>query len=197
VRFYDNDDYEETGEAASLFAAEPELRGRVLILYSDILFERALLERVLRAQGDVVIAVDRTWVDQRDRLLPSTKPFDLVVTSDPPQPGRRSLGEDWQDDLVRIGQRLGPEIATGEFIGLATFSARGVDALRAVHARAQAAGAAPFHEAEQVRRAAVTDLLQALVDEGLAVTCVSTWKGWLEIDTFEDYQRAWAEIRAS
>ena len=28
------------------------------------------------------------------------------------------------------------------------------------------------------------------------VTCVSTWKGWLEIDTFEDYQRAWAEIRA-
>jgi phosphoenolpyruvate phosphomutase len=196
VRFYDNDAYEETGEAASLFAAAPELHGRVLFLYSDILFERAVLERVLRAEGDAVIVVDRTWVDQRDGLLPSTKPFDLVVTSDPPRPGRRSLGEDWQDSLVHIGQRVAPDVATGEFVGLAAFSPRGIATVREIHDRALAGGTAPFHEAEHVRRAAFTDLLQALVAEGHPVTCVSTWKGWLDIDTFEDYQRAWAEIRA-
>src|SRR5581483_5555629 len=196
VRFYDNDAYEETGEVVSLFAAEPELHGRLLFLYSDVLFDRALLEKLLRAEGDVVIAVDRTWMDQRDRLLPLAKPLDLVVTSDPPRPGRRSLGEDWRDELVRIGQRVPPEAATGEFIGLAVFSPRGVQLLREVYARAAAAGVAPFHEAESIRRAAFTDLLQALVAEGHPVGCVSTWKGWLEVDTFEDYQRAWAEIRA-
>jgi phosphoenolpyruvate phosphomutase len=196
VRFYDNDAFDESGELASLFAAEPELHGRVLFLYSDILFERAVLEKVLRAEGDVVIAVDRAWVDQRDRLLPLAKPVDLVVTSDPPRPGRRSLGEDWRDELVLIGQRIAPEAATGEFIGLAAFSPQGVELARETHARAVAAGAAPFHEAASIRYAAFTDLLQTLVATDHPVTCVSTWKGWLEIDTFEDYQRAWAEIRS-
>ncbi|OLC37096.1 MAG: phosphoenolpyruvate mutase [Candidatus Rokubacteria bacterium 13_1_40CM_4_69_5] len=196
VRFYDNDAFDESGELASLFAAEPELHGRVLFLYSDILFERAVLDKVLRAEGDVVIAVARAWVDQRDRLLPLAKPVDLVVTSDPPRPGRRSLGEDWRDELVLIGQRIAPEAATGEFIGLAALSPRGVELARESHAHAVAAGAAPFHEAASVRYAAFTDLLQTLVAAGHPVTCVSTWKGWLEIDTFEDYQRAWAEIRS-
>lgn len=196
VRFYDNDRFDETGELTSLFAAEPELHGRLLFLYADVLFERALLERLLRAEGDIVIAVDRTWVDQRDRLLPLTKPIDLVVTSDPPRPGHRSLGEDWRDELVRIGQHVPAEAATGEFVGLAVFSPQGVEAMREVHRRARAAGTAPFHEAESLGQAAFTDLLHVLVASGQRVTCVSTWKGWLEIDTFEDYQRAWAEIRS-
>jgi phosphoenolpyruvate phosphomutase len=196
VRFYDNAAFDETGELASLFAAEPELHGRVLFLYGDVLFERALLTRLLRAEGDVVIAVDRTWVDQRDRLLPLSKPIDLVVTADPPRPGRRSLGEDWADTLMHIGQRVPPEAATGEFIGLAIFSSRGIELARETYQRALAVGTAPFHEADGVRQAAFTDLLQVLVAAGQPVTCVSTWKGWLEIDTFEDYQRAWAEIRS-
>jgi phosphoenolpyruvate phosphomutase len=196
VSFYDNEAFDQTGELHSLFAAAPELHGRVLVLYGDVLFERALLARLLRADGDVVIAVDRTWVDQRDRLLPLSKPVDLVVTADPPRPGRRSLGEDWTDALVHIGQRVPPEAATGEFIGLAAFSPRGIELAREAYQQALAAGTAPFHEADGVRQAAVTDLLQALVAAGHPVTCVSTWKGWLEIDTFEDYQRAWAEIRS-
>lgn len=196
VRFYDNDAYDETGELASLFAAEPELHGRVLFLYSDVLFERALLDKLLRAEGDVVIAVDRAWVDQRDRLLPLAKPVDLVVTSDPPRPGLRSLGEDQHDALVHVGQRVAPDAATGEFIGLALFSPRGIAAAREVWARARAADPAPLHESDTAARAAFTDLLQALVVAGQPVTCVSTWKGWLEIDTFEDYQRAWAELRS-
>ncbi|OGK99672.1 MAG: phosphoenolpyruvate mutase [Candidatus Rokubacteria bacterium RIFCSPHIGHO2_12_FULL_73_22] len=196
ARLYDNDAYEETGELASLFAAEPELQGRFVFLYSDVLFERGVLEKVLRAPGDIVIAVDRAWMDQRDRLLPLAKPVDLVVTSDPPRAGRRALGEEAVDRLVRIGQRVPPDTAGGEFIGLAAFSARGAELLRETYARALAAGAAPFHEAESVRQASFTDALQALVAAGHPVTCVSTYKGWLEIDTFDDYQRAWAEIRS-
>ena len=80
VRYFDNDRYEESGECVSLFAAAPVLSGRVLFLYSDILFERSVLERLLRAEADCAVVVDRAWVDQRDRLLPLSKPLDLVVT---------------------------------------------------------------------------------------------------------------------
>jgi phosphoenolpyruvate phosphomutase len=59
-----------------------------------------------------------------------------------------------------------------------------------------AAGARPFHEADSPERAAFTDLLQELVARGETVACVDVYKGWLEVDTFEDYQRAWAAIKS-
>ena len=39
-------------------------------------------------------------------------------------------------------------------------------------------------------------LLEELVERGETVACVDVYKGWLEVDTFEDYQRAWAAIKA-
>ena len=28
-----------------------------------------------------------------------------------------------------------------------------------------------------------------------AVSCVSIYKGWMEVDSFEEYQQAWAKLR--
>jgi phosphoenolpyruvate phosphomutase len=195
VRYYDNDRYEETGELGSLFTAAPELRGPILFLYSDILFEQSVLEKLLRADADCAIVVDRAWVDQRDRLLPLSKPLDLVVTASVPEAGLRALPGAADDHLVTVGQRIAPERATGEFIGLARFSERGTAALCAAWEHRLAAGAGRFHEADGPERAAFTDLLQELVARGETVTCVDVYKGWLEVDTFEDYRRAWAAIK--
>ena len=195
VRYFDNDRFEETGELASLFAAAPALNGRVLFLYSDILFERSVLERLLRAESDVAVVVDRAWVDQRDRLLPLAKALDLVVTEQAPRGGLRALGDGGDDTLVTVGARGAPDRANGEFIGMALFSERGTQLLREAWEAARAAGGGPFHEADSVERAAFTDLLQELVGRGERVRCVDVYKGWLEVDTFEDYQRAWAEIK--
>lgn len=196
VRYYDNDRYDQTGELASLFVAERELDGPVLFLYSDILFERSVLEKLLRVEADAAIVVDRAWVDQRERLLPLSKPLDLVVTAGAPEAGLRALPGAGEDRLVTIGQRLAPERATGEFIGLALFSARGTATLRTAYQERLGAGARRFHEADGPEHAAFTDLLQELVSRGETVACVDVYKGWLEVDTFEDYQRAWAAIKS-
>ncbi|MBI4610496.1 MAG: isocitrate lyase/phosphoenolpyruvate mutase family protein [Candidatus Rokubacteria bacterium] len=196
IRYYDNDRYEETGELYSLFAAEPELQGRLLFLYSDIIFDQAVLEKLLRSRADVAIAVDRSWPDHRDRLLPLSKPMDLVITRNPPAPRHRFLSSEDEDTVVRIGQWLPPEEATGEFIGMALFSERGCHRLRDLWARLRAAHRGTFHEADSLERASLTDLLQRLVDDGEPVSCVDVYKGWLEVDTFEDFQRAWAEVKS-
>jgi phosphoenolpyruvate phosphomutase len=196
IRYYDHDRYDETGELGSLFAAAPELRGPILFLYSDILFEQSVLEKLLRADADCAIVVDRAWVDQRERLLPLSKPLDLVVTAAAPEAGLRALPGAADDRLVAVGQRIAPERATGEFIGLARFSERGTAALRAAYEQGLAAASRPFHEADRLEQAAFTDLLQELVARGETVACVDVYKGWLEVDTFEDYQRAWAAIRS-
>lgn len=196
IRYYDNDRYEETGELRSLFAAEEALKGRVLFLYADILFDQAVLEKLLRSEADVAIVVDRAWMDQRDRLLPLAKPMDLVVTEHPPLFSHRFIPSEDDDTVLRIGQRIPPDEATGEFIGMALFSERGVTLLRDTYQRlCQEPRQGRFHEADSLDRASITDLLQELVDRGQTVSCANIYKGWREIDTFEDYQRAWAEIR--
>jgi phosphoenolpyruvate phosphomutase len=195
IRYYDNDRYEETGELASLFAAEPELEGRLLFLYSDILFDQAVLEQLLRSKADVAIVVDRSWPDHRDRLLPLSKPMDLVITRNAPEPRHRFLPSEDDDTVVRVGQWVPPEEATGEFIGMALFSERGCQRLRQTWARLRAAPATAFHEADSLERASFTDLLQELVDRGEPISCVNIYKGWLEVDTFDDYQRAWVEVK--
>ena len=194
-RYYDNDRYDETGEVASLFVAEPELQGRVLFLYSDILFDQSVLEKLLRSQSESAIIVDRAWIDQKERLLPLAKPMDLVVTENPPRVRHRFLPSDEEDRLLKIGQRVHPDEATGEFIGMALFSEAGTARLREVYHTLKERVNQPVHEADRLERAAMTDMLQELINHGHTVSCINIYKGWLEIDTFDDYQRAWAEIR--
>lgn len=196
LRYYDNDLYEETGELYSLFVAEEEIRGRFLFLYSDILFDETILEKLLRSKADISIAVDRAWLDQGGRLLHLTKPMDLVVTKHPPKLHHRFLPSEDDDTVLSIGQRINPETASGEFMGMTLFSTRGAEQLLQAYRQARERyQGGPFHEADSLERAAFTDMLQELITQGHEVSCVNLYKGWLDIDTFEDYQRAWAEIK--
>ena len=198
LRYYDNEHWATTGEVASLMTAEDELRGPVLCLYGDVIFDDAILGRLLRAQGDVVIAVDRAFYDNvraGNGALPE-RPHDLVVTGEPPVSGYRFVPSSSGVAIERIGRTLPPADAHGEFIGLALLSERGAKLVREVHAELARTHRGRFHEAESLSRAALTDLLQELIDRGHTVTCVDVYKGWMEVDTFEDYRRAWSEIRA-
>jgi len=61
--------------------------------------------------------------------------------------------------------------------------------------RAQEKKTGAFHEASSAAQAKLTDLLSEVVAAGGEVHAVETYKGWMEIDSFEDYQRAWAVLR--
>ena len=198
VRYYDNEHYEKSSELASLFCADAELRGRCLVLYGDILFDRSVLEKLLQSDKDISLVVDRAWYDQRPHVRPGEAPPkpDLVQLRDPPERGYRFLPSTADTTVVRIGQRHPPEDAHGEFIGMAMFSPKGTEILRqAYHGVVSHHPGGPFHEAPSLEQAALTDMLQELIDHRQEVYAVSIYKGWMEVDTFEDYQRAWAYIK--
>src|SRR5581483_1322480 len=187
VRFVDNDRFRETGELYSLFRAEEVLRGPFLLLYGDIIFEAGILEKLLRTEADVAVVVDRAFHDAHRAGIPLPPgPLDLVVTETPPN-GRRFVAPEGGSRVLRIGPEVAPDEAHGEFIGMAAFSERGAAALRAVHEEL-AQG-----RAEGLDRATVPQILQALVDRGHPITAVDIHKGWMEIDSFDDYRRAWIE----
>jgi phosphoenolpyruvate phosphomutase len=187
VRYVDNDRFAETGELYSLFQASAELDGPLVVLYGDIVFEPAILVRLLQTQADVAVVVDRAFHDAyRAGHVPSG-PLDLVVTETPPN-GRRFVAPEGGSRVLRIGPEVHAAEAHGEFIGVAMFSAAGTQALRAVHDELVAG------RAEGLQRASLTHILQAMVDRQHAVIAVEIHKGWMEIDTIDDYRRACAEV---
>jgi phosphoenolpyruvate phosphomutase len=173
------------GELSSLLSAAAELKRRCVVLYGDILFDRSVLERLLTSEGDVVLVVDRTESPHRPLR-------DLVETADAHAGNghARALGGR-SDTVKRIGRDLPG--ANGEWIGMLMLSEQGVARLTEVVEELRKKGG-PVHQAKDLASAALTDVLQALVERGVPVRTIDTFKGWMEIDTFEDFQRAWAQV---
>lgn len=192
LRFYDNDRFAETGELSSLALAENELKGSVVCLYGDVIFDDSIVGRLLRAPGDVVLVVDRAL----NEGVPDRRGLDLVVTDEPPSGGHRFVPSNSESRVHRIGQNIDPKEANGEFIGLMMLSTRGAKLVTDLVAELSGSHEGRFHEAESLARAALTDLIQELIDRGNPVTCIDVFKGWMEVNTFDDYRRAWAELRS-
>jgi phosphoenolpyruvate phosphomutase len=122
----DNDDYETTGEAASLACAFDRIEGDCVIAYGDILFRRYILDNLLDAEGDIVVGVDAMW---RERTVHTpVRVRDLVQASAPFNP---SYHDDEPVLLQRVADDISGDDVCGEWIGLAKLSARGSELLRA------------------------------------------------------------------
>ncbi len=194
ARFYDNDEFATTNEAFSLFRAAKELKGPFLFLYGDILFERSHLEKLLKSPADVSIVVDRAY-GETGRPESNRGAPDLVTLKDAQESGYRFLGAEAPHQVARVGRAIAPASANGEFVGMAMFSAKGARALTDCYQQLSETQKGTFHEADSLRSASFTDLVQELIDRGNEVRAIDVYKGWLEIDTFEDYRRAWALIK--
>jgi len=199
IRYYDNDQYEQTGELHSLFCAESEMKGRCLLLYGDIIFDAAVLEKLLKSPADITLVVDLAWNDLKGDGSPQVhlKP-DLVALQDPPGKSStlRYVTPEEPIRVRKIGQHLPHDMAHGEFIGLVMFSENGIEQFRRAYREAtHKYKSKGFHEVGSFIRASLTDMIQELIDTGHDVRCVTIFKGWMEVDSFEEYQKAWAQLR--
>ncbi len=199
IRYYDNDLYESTGELFSIFCAENELKGRTIVLYGDIMFDTTVLEKLLKSPADISLVVDLAWLDQdRRNAQPTHLNPDLVSLAE--APGKSHLSRfvmpEGEHRVVKIGQELPHQQAHGEFIGMAMFSEQGMQTLRDCYRAAQDRHkSSGFHEAGSFTTASFTDMIQELIDRGYRVQAVPIFKGWMEVDSFDEYQKAWAKTR--
>jgi choline kinase len=183
VRFVENPDWAQNNILASLLYADREMDGGFLFSYSDIVFAEEHAARAASAPGTVALVIDRRWRDAYvGRELHPVSEAELARVEETAAGPR----------VTRVGKRLvAPEEATGEFIGLARFSAEGAEALRTVWWDARRAGLeAPFGAAATLRQAYLSDALNALAARGVALVPVLIDGRWREIDTEEDLARA-------
>lgn len=194
IRYYDNDHYEKTGDLFSFFCAESEMNRRCLFLYGDIIFDTPIVQKLLKSQGDIALVVDMAWNDKQASHMQHKQ--DLVVLASPPGKNYQYMMPEECNRIIKIGQNLPHEESHGEFIGLAMFSEKGIEILKQVYRKVQQPSHTGWvHEAQSVNHASLTDLLQEILNAGHEIHSVPTYKGWLDVDSFEDYQNAWAKIR--
>jgi phosphoenolpyruvate phosphomutase len=133
ISVVDNDAYATTGELASLACAADRLAGSSVIAYGDVLFRRYILDGLLAAAGDIVVAVDALWRERRTGqvrdLVAATQPFSADYLDE--EPAR----------LEAIGPTLDEARVSGEWIGIVRFSPRGAELAREELARIEAEGA--------------------------------------------------------
>ena len=92
---------------------------------------------------------------------------------------------------MRIERSIASDAAGGEYIGVARFSPRGAQQLRAYYHRARAAHAgAVWRDGAPFEKAYLIHLFQFMIEDGVDVHMVTTDGEYMEIDTEEDYALA-------
>lgn len=179
--YYLNENYRENNILESLFCAEPEIRGEVIILYSDIIFKRAVVENLLESKKKISIVVDVNWkanyVDRRDHPIEEAE---SVIFDD-------------KGYVQKIGKMFNVDknLVSGEFIGMLKLCGEGANTLkRFYHQSRKKYQSGPFQKAVTLSQAYLTDMIQELVDNSVKVFCVKINNGWKEIDTMEDFKNA-------
>jgi phosphoenolpyruvate phosphomutase len=182
AKYYLNSDFENTGIVSSLFFAENEMNSDFIFLYSDIIFDKKILERLLKDKSDICLVVDLDWQERYKKI--GIQPS-----------GEVELVEVRNNKITNIGKNFNDKNIHGEFIGLAMFSKKGATILKNCYKNALNKNKNKrFHEVPSIKKAYFTDMIQEIVDNGYDVRNLDTYGEWMEIDTFDDYKRAWSKI---
>jgi L-glutamine-phosphate cytidylyltransferase len=181
LNYYINENYQNNNILESLFYAERELSGDVIILYSDIIFKKEVVEKLIESKHEISIVTDVKWattyIGRRDHPIEEAE---KVIFNE-------------RFHVQHIGKILpnNKEKPQGEFIGMMKLSGAGPETLkRFYHSRKEQYKTGPFQRANSFQVAYLTDIIQEMVDHSVVVNCVPIENEWREIDTIEDFTKA-------
>jgi len=182
-----NSDYATRHDAHSIMFAKDHFKSKTVMVYSDVLFDRQILDRLIDSPHQVTLVIDRAY-----QTLPfREKKLDLVVVEDPARGHTsRRLTLNTFKPIRLIGKQIDKHEANYEFIGMAFFREEGIKELKRaweevfIKFRGRS-----FYEALSVDQASFTDLVQYLIDRGYPVYGMEIEHGWSEIHSLDDYER--------
>ena len=170
VHIFVNERFEETNMVSTLFCAESfvDPGHDLLICYGDIVYERRVLETLLRTDGDIVLAADqqwrRLWSLRMDEPLADAETFKIV-----------------SGNVVELGKKpVSYDEVQAQYMGLIKIRA---DKVREFVEFYHALDKTDSFDGRDFHNMYMTSLLQKLIDSGWAIHPALVSSGWLEVDT--------------
>ncbi len=181
IRYYDNNDFYNNNILESLFYAESEMDNEFIFTYSDILFSKEVVQKLLDSPHDFSLVVDTAWRERYEgRTKHPTDEAELVLVE--------------EGKLIHLSKFFNPDAAYGEFIGLGKISKKGAEILTRNYNRAKynkaCKFAGRFHDAITIEKAYLTDMFEELIFRGYSIYSVDIEGRWVELDTDQDYEYA-------
>jgi L-glutamine-phosphate cytidylyltransferase len=173
-KIIENSRYFETNMLWTLFCAEGELEGDVIVSYGDIVYSKRVIKALLDSNSDIAVTIDKDWESYwRSR---NEDPLDDAETLKIRKDGT----------ISEIGQKpKSLDEIEGQYMGLMKFSDRGLKQIKEI-----------FHSSikdinilgKDAENAYMTDLLQAAIVQNNKVMAVPVFGEWIEVDTVSDLQ---------
>ncbi len=180
VSYRHNKNYDSTNMIETLFCAREKLENSIIISYADIVFEQSVLQKLIDSEDDSSVVIDSDW--EKYWKLRFGNPLDDA----------ESLILDEQNFIKNIGQKTQTlsEIQ-GQYIGLMKFQKDGLTNLVDFYENAKnlsVSGINPLNHNLPFEKSYMTDLLQGLINDGKKIKAIPIHNGWLEVDSFADYE---------
>jgi choline kinase len=179
-----NADWEDNNILLSLLKAREHLEDGFLSTYADIIYDGAIVQRLLESEADITLGCDTRWrrryVDRSQH--PETDAEKMMANA---------------GKVLEISRGISSDAAYGEFIGVMKLTAAGAARFLDAFDRAEASyGGGIFREGRSFQKAYLIDLLQAMVESGVEMAHADTPGAYMELDTLEDLaaaERWWQE----
>jgi len=185
LKYFENEEFRNNNILNSLFCAEQEINGNVIISYSDIIFAPHVVERLLESTADISIVVDVDWKSS------------YAHRSEHPVEEAENVIFDANQCVQDIGKIFtGPGDVHGEFIGMIKLTPRGAEIFKKHFERSKKLfWDKAYQRAETFQKAYITDFLKDMTELGVPIHSVIIEQGWLEIDTHQDLKIAATKYR--
>ena len=163
----------------SLMEAKKFLKNDVLVIYSDIIFEKNIIEQILKSKGDISIAVDMNWEKMYEGRTehPISEAENVQLTKMKKISKIKKNIENKNNDV-------------GEFLGIMKMTENGGNQFVDEYEKLIKNHKGNFHEATSIAKAYITDMIQELINLKINVEPVLISGKWCEIDTMQDLKNA-------
>jgi len=182
IRILANPNFKNGSMLNSLFVGKEKMSNGFIMLYSDILMEDNIIKELMDRKEDIILVADNSTQyhePQEDKLV------DFIIGKHQHKPARREIRFASENVVAKIGNKINPQTASHEFIGLARFSKTGAEQLIETYDDVVKNYKGQFQESEDISRFIFTDLIQEMIDRGFVVHFMEIHKGWLEIHNAE------------
>ena len=167
-----NPKYYNTNMVKTLFCAEEELEGEIIVSYGDIVYSKNILKALMKSTADISVTIDKNWENYWRQRNPN------------PLLDAETLKLNSEGNITEIGQKpKSLDEIEGQYMGLMKFSNEGLRQIKKI-----------FYSSlnndkiltKPANNAYMTDLLQAVINTGKTIQSIPIYDNWVEVDTVED-----------
>ncbi len=171
ITFYTNSDYESTNMVATLFCAKDYMDDDIIISYSDIIYKKDVLQKLINSNAPLSVVIDRKWKDlwkqRMDEPLNDAETLKIV-----------------DGNIKEIGKKPNSyEDIEGQYIGLIKISK---DIIPTIINYYENLNKESSYDTKDYNNMYMTSFLQLIIDNLFDVSPIYIHGGWLEIDCIDD-----------